>query len=141
MLAKELRPVGGVGVMIFKDGKILLGKRKSVLGGGTYCWPGGHIENMESIVECVKRETMEEAGIEIGNIQFLRVFNLKNYPPKHFIDLAFKADWISGEPKVVEPDKFESWSWYDLDNLPSPLFAGMDKTLDSYKTGQVFYDA
>jgi 8-oxo-dGTP diphosphatase len=34
----------GVGVLIEKDGKILLGKRISSHGSGTYNLPGGHIE-------------------------------------------------------------------------------------------------
>ena len=42
----------GVGVLVLKDGKALLGKRKNAHGEGQYCWPGGHLEYMESICEC-----------------------------------------------------------------------------------------
>jgi len=118
----------GVGVMVWKDGKVLLGKRKSYPGIGEYAWPGGKMEYMESVVGCAKREVMEETGIEIENVRFLRLSNLKDYPPRHYLDLALVADWKSGEPKVMEPDKTEDWGWYGPDNLPSPLFA----TLPSY---------
>jgi ADP-ribose pyrophosphatase YjhB (NUDIX family) len=39
---KNLRPAVGLGTMIFKDGKVLLGKRKSKLGEGYFAWPGGN---------------------------------------------------------------------------------------------------
>ncbi len=38
------RPKVGLGVLIFKDGKVLLGKRKGAHGEGTWCPPGGHLE-------------------------------------------------------------------------------------------------
>jgi 8-oxo-dGTP diphosphatase len=133
-------PKVGIGVMIFKDGKVLLGKRKGKHGGGEYSWPGGHLEYMESFEECVRRETREETGIEITNIRFLRLMNLKAYAPKHYIDIAFVADWQSGEPQVLEPKKCESWGWYDPDNLPEPLFRALPTYLEAYRTGRVYFD-
>ncbi len=32
----------GVGVMILKDGTVLLGRRKGSHGEGEWAWPGGH---------------------------------------------------------------------------------------------------
>jgi len=50
------------------------------------------------------------------------------------------ADWESGEPQVLEPDKRESWDWYDLDNLPEPIFIPAKIMIDSYKTKRNYYD-
>lgn len=50
----------GVGVIIVKDGKILVGDRSDGLG---LCGPGGHIESGECPEEAAQRETMEEFGI------------------------------------------------------------------------------
>ncbi|HUC88763.1 MAG TPA: NUDIX domain-containing protein [Candidatus Paceibacterota bacterium] len=127
------KPKVGVAVLIIKEGKILLGKRIGKHALGTYGFPGGKLEYMESFEECLKRETFEETGIEIENIKFSFVTNLTAYPPSHFVHLGFTADLKSGEPKVCEPDKFESWDWYDLDNLPSPLFTGCDVSINCYK--------
>ncbi|HVZ67164.1 MAG TPA: NUDIX domain-containing protein [Patescibacteria group bacterium] len=135
------RPKVGVGVMIFKNGKILLGKRKSSHGKGEYAWPGGHLEHMESFEECIRREVREETGMEIKNIKFLRLMNFKNYAPKHYVDICLVADWKSGKPKVLEKDKCESWDWYDLDNLPKPLFGAEDSAIIAYKTGKNYFDA
>src|SRR3989339_1022927 len=118
---KEIIKVG-LGVIIMKDNRGLLGRRKGSHGEGEYAWPGGHLEYMESIEECARREVREETGLEVQNVRFLRLYNLKKYAPKHYIDIGVIADWKSGEAKIMEPDRIEGWAWYDLDNLPQPLF-------------------
>jgi 8-oxo-dGTP diphosphatase len=105
---KDLRPKVGIGVMILKDGKVLLAKRKASHGAGEYAWPGGHLEYMESFEGCARRETREETGIEIENVRFLCLCNMKEYAPKHYVHINLVADWKSGEPKVLEADKTES---------------------------------
>jgi len=134
------RPKVGMGVIVLKDGKILLGKRKSAHGKGQYCTPGGHMEYMESFEGCIKREVKEETGIEIQNVTFLCVINLKVYAPKHYVDIHLRADWKAGEPKVMEPDKCESWGWYSLDNLPKPLFGTELLKIEALKTGKKYFD-
>lgn len=130
----------GLGVMILKDGKVLLGKRKGKHGAGEYAWPGGHFEYMESFSDCAKREVKEETGMEIDNIKFLRLLNLKDYAPKHYVDIGLIADWKSGEPQLMEPERCEGWDWYDLDNLPTPLFKTQESYIEAYKTGKNFFD-
>jgi 8-oxo-dGTP diphosphatase len=66
----DSRPKVGVGVMVLKNGKVLIGKRKGAHGAGEWAWPGGHLEYMESFEDCARREVMEETGIEIHNIRF-----------------------------------------------------------------------
>ncbi len=129
----------GIGVMIFKEGKVLMGKRKGKHGAGEYAWPGGHLEYMESIVDCAEREVFEECGIKIKNIRFLRLLNMKKYD-KHYLDIAMVCDWESGEPELKEPEKCEGWNWYDLDNLPSPMFEPLKTYFEALKTGQTFFD-
>lgn len=136
----ELRPRVGTGIMILKDGKVLLGKRKNKHGAGEYAFTGGKLEQGESIVECAKRETREEAGIEIDNVRFLALSNEKKYLPKHYVNIGLIADWKSGEPRTMEPEKLEYWDWFDLDNLPSPLYDGVIKFVEAYKTGKNFFD-
>ncbi len=135
------RPKVGLGVIVFKEGKVLLGKRKNAAGDGLFATPGGHLEYMESFEDCVKRETMEEAGIEIENVRFLAVKNIKNYAPKHYVDVHLMADWKSGEPQNLEPERCEGWDWYDLDNLPQPLFGAMASYIENLKSGNNYFDA
>ena len=78
-------PKVGIGIMIFKEGKVLIAKRKSLHGEGEYSFPGGHLEYMESFEDCARRETMEETGIQIKNLKFLHLGNIFHYAPKHYI--------------------------------------------------------
>lgn len=45
----EKRPYIGVAVIVVRDGRVLLGKRKNAHGAGTWQFPGGHLEYGESI--------------------------------------------------------------------------------------------
>lgn len=130
----------GVGVMVFKDNKILLGKRKSSHGAGEYAFPGGHLEYMESFSDCAKREIGEECGIKVKNINFLLLMNLKKYAPKHYVHITLIADWESGIPEVLEPTKCEGWNWYSLDELPVPLFDSCTYSIESYKKNINYLD-
>ena len=137
---KNKYPKVGIGVMVLKNEKVLLGKRKGSHGEGEYAWPGGHMEYMESFAECAAREVREETGVEIENIRFLRLLNLKTYAPKHYVDIGLLADWKSGEPKIIEPEKIEGWDWYEMDKLPSPLFSTIPTYIEAYKTGKNYWD-
>jgi len=137
---EEQKPKVGVGILIFKNGKILLGKRKGSHGEGEYAFPGGHLEYMESFEDCAKREIAEECGIEVENIRFEFLANLVKYAPKHYVHIGLMADWKSGEPKVLEPDKCESWAWYNIDNLPEPIFEAAKLSIEVYKTNNNYFD-
>ena len=140
MESKEvIYPKTGLAVMVIKDGKVLLGKRQGAHGAGNYAFPGGKLEWGESLADCAKRETLEETGIKIDNIRFLRLLNFKAYD-KHFVDIGFLADWKSGEPQVMEPEKCDGWAWYDIDSLPTPLFNGCESCIEAYKTGKNYFD-
>jgi 8-oxo-dGTP diphosphatase len=138
---EEQKPRVGMGVMILRDGKVLMGKRKASHGVGEYAFPGGHLEYMESFEDCIKREVMEESGIIIKNIKFLHVGNIFHYTPKHYVNVVLLAEWESGEPQILEPEKIEDWQWYDLHNLPEPVFIQTGLAIESYKTGKNYYDA
>jgi 8-oxo-dGTP diphosphatase len=130
----------GIGVMVVRDGKVLLGKRKGSHGEGEYSFPGGHLEYMESFADCAKREVLEEAGLKINNIRFLTLTNLKKYAPKHYTDIGLLADWESGEPQVMEPNKTEFWKWVEINQLPRPLFGCIENYLESYSGGNKYFD-
>ncbi|MEO8707028.1 MAG: NUDIX domain-containing protein [Kofleriaceae bacterium] len=136
----EDRPRVGIGVLVMRDGKLLLGRRKGSHGAGEYAYPGGHLEHLELFAECAAREVFEETGMRIGPVRLLRVMNTRDYAPKHYVDLAFIAEWASGEPEVREPDKIDGWAWYDLDALPSPLFGTIPSALAALRGGPVLWD-
>jgi 8-oxo-dGTP diphosphatase len=119
----EKRPKVGLGVMILKDGKVLFGKRKNAHGEGSWCPPGGHLEYKESLEDCARREVMEETGLSVGKIHFSALTNdIFELEDKHYITIHMVAEYLDGEPQLLEPDKCERWEWFSWDALPSPLF-------------------
>jgi 8-oxo-dGTP diphosphatase len=137
---EEQKPKVGIGILILKEGKILFGKRKGSHGEGEYAFPGGHLEYLESFEDCVKREIAEECGIEVKNIRFQLLANLIKYAPKHYVHIGMLADWESGEPKVLEPDKCESWAWYNIESLPEPMFEACKIAIQAYKENKNYFD-
>jgi 8-oxo-dGTP diphosphatase len=130
----------GVGVMIFKDGKVLMGKRRGRHGDGEYSFTGGHLEYLESFEECAKKETLEETGINIKNIKFLCLANYCKYEDRQDVLVGLTAEWESGEPKDFPEERIGEWEWYNLDNLPTPIFYPSAVMLKAYKEGKNYYD-
>ena len=142
-MTENNRPKVGLGLLLLKDGHILLGKRLGSHGNGEFGATGGHLEGNESFEECATRELVEEAGtdMKITVPKFLCVTNLKKYPPHHYVDIGMVAEWISGDPVNEEPDKMESWNWYPVENLPDKLFGCMENYLEAYRTGKTYFES
>ncbi|NCN28687.1 MAG: ADP-ribose pyrophosphatase [Candidatus Pacebacteria bacterium CG10_big_fil_rev_8_21_14_0_10_44_54] len=108
---KQLQQQLGVGVIVIRDNKVLLGKRKGALGSGTWSFPGGHLEWNESVFECAAREVAEETGLadlyDFSQVSYTRdVFIEEN---KQYITLFVTAHSAVGKPKIMEPDKCDIW--------------------------------
>jgi len=117
------RPIVGIGVIILRDHRILLGKRRSSHGAGDWSPPGGHLDFGETPENCAIREVYEETGLSIENVRFVGITNdIFLSEQKHYLTLFMMADCLTGVPELREPDKCEEWVWYDWTNLPEPLF-------------------
>jgi 8-oxo-dGTP diphosphatase len=129
----------GVGVIIVKDNKILMGKRKNSHGEGTWSLPGGHLEFGETPQECAIRETKEETDLDIENVQAGPYTNdVFENEGKHYITLFMIAKHKTGQPKNMEPDKCESWQWFDIDKLPDNLFLPLKNLIKLHKLEDLF---
>jgi len=118
-----IRPSIGVGVLVWRDKQLLLGKR--LADKQEICWqfPGGHLENNESVIECAVREVQEETSLKVKSLRHLgftnNTFVMGQRP---YITLLVSCDYKSGVAQTLEPDKCEQWLWFDYRNLPAPLF-------------------
>ena len=138
MSSEESRPLVGVGVIIIRDGKILLAERKGSHGENTWASAGGHLEFGETLEECAMREAFEEFGINVNRMTFLCVSNIIAYD-RHYIDFEFLGDIGTQIPKIQEQDYFTNLQWFPLSELPNPLFEPVRIAINSLLTGQSYY--
>jgi 8-oxo-dGTP diphosphatase len=110
---------------------ILVGKRVGERwGSGTWGPPGGHVERGERGEDAARRETWEEAGIDIpqGRLKCLP-FNEVMDEQAHFITLMY-ACLVNIEdvhPRVREPDKIAEWRWMSWRCPDLPMFKPLEK--------------
>jgi 8-oxo-dGTP diphosphatase len=131
-------PRVGIGVLIIRDGQVLLGRRMGSHGAGSYGGCGGHLEYGETLEACARREVYEETALRVVNLRFLCLANIRDYD-RHYVDVEFLAEVLEGEPYVREPHRVEGWGWYRLDALPMPLFRAAELALISYVSGSAFH--
>ena len=132
-------PGVGICMVIFKDNKVLLGKRhddpvkadSELQGEGTWTIPGGKLDFKEDIIEAVKRETKEECDIDVHDMELVSLTNDMT-DNRHFVTIGFAAKEFSGEPKAMEPDEITEWRWFDADKLPSPMFFPAEKAIKNF---------
>jgi 8-oxo-dGTP diphosphatase len=127
-----------MGVLVMRRGRVLLGRRRGSHGEGYYAAPGGHIEFGESFEQAARREVGEETGLEISDLRLLSVGNYlfkRGDGERHYIDVDFVCEAPAGEPQLAEPEKCDGWEWYDLDDLPQPLFIVTQRMIESLRSG------
>jgi len=122
MFDSNLRPKVGVGVLVIRDNKILLGDRRNPDGTRHWTVPGGKMEFCESFEQCALREIEEEIGLKIELIDRTPIAVTNDiHVSNHYVTLFLRAKYVSGDPEVKEKQTFNSWKWFSLDNLPEPL--------------------
>lgn len=126
--------------MLLRDGKVLLGRRhedpekadSQLNGAGKWTMPGGKLDFGERFEEGAKRELLEETSIKAQEIKVICV-NQDIIESAHFITIGTLCEKFAGEPNVMEPDEITEWNWFDLNDLPEPLYFPSAKVLENYK--------
>ena len=75
----------------------------------------GFVETGESLEEAVKRETLEETGISIKNIQYA---GSQAWPYPSGLMIGYTAEYESGNLQI-QRSELNKGAWYNLRNLPA----------------------
>lgn len=101
-------------VAVVKDDKILLA-RSSRFPAGRYSVIAGFVEPGETLENCVRRELLEEVGIEADNIAY---FGNQPWPFPDSLMIAFTAQYAGGEI-TIDNNEIVAADWFSEDALPS----------------------
>lgn len=121
--------------VIEKDGKVLIARRKRPFLGYYWEFPGGKLENNETLEECLKREIREELDIEIEVGPLVSV-------NKHVLNCqsaitlyAYRVQYTSGEIKLNDHEEIKWVSPEDLlkYDFPDPDLLIAKEVINAFK--------
>ena len=93
----------------------------------------GHLENGETLKESIIRETKEEIGIDINTKDLNYVCTMHaNFKNGEYLLVAFSTRKYKGIPKIMEINKCDALSWFDINNLPSNLIDTRKIMINNY---------
>ena len=113
-------------MIVNREGKILLTKSHKWF--DKYTLPGGHIEVGETMVEALKREVKEEAGLDVEVVEFLTmqeaIFAKEFFKKRHFIFFDFLCQ-VGDQQVKLDKTELQDFIW----EYPGAAF---NKNLDSF---------
>ncbi len=109
------RPICGVGVVAFRDDRVLLIQRGKEPRRGEWSIPGGAVEIGESIREAAAREFREECGGDIELREVVEALDIISRDDDgrvkyHYIVIDFWAEWRGGEFAVNDEVVDARWA-------------------------------
>jgi A/G-specific adenine glycosylase len=110
----------GVAVVINDQNQILIDRRPSEgLLGGLWEFPGGKIEANETVEDCIKREILEEIGIEITVGKSLITID---HAYTHFRVTLYVhlCQYVSGTPRAIECEEVRWVTLEAIESFPFP---------------------
>ena len=140
-----MKPGIGVGIMVLKDEKILLGLRNpdkekassELQGQGTWTMPGGKVEFMETLEAAAKRELEEETSLIANKLDLLCISDDMT-DTAHYVTVGFIVREYKGEVRTTEPETILEWKWFPLNELPMNLYNPSKKCIEKYKKGIIY---
>jgi len=128
-------PAPAAGVIIEKEGQILLVRRKYNPYKGDWCLPAGFIEYGESPEHCAVREVKEETNLEITLTGLFRVYSGSDDPRVRAILIVYLGEIINGEPSPG--DDASETKFFSPENIPQNIaFQSHRQALKDYFSTQ-----
>jgi 8-oxo-dGTP diphosphatase len=121
------RPSVTVDIILFRSGKrgsveVLLIRRGADPFKGRWAFPGGFVDQDESLEDAAARELKEETGLEGVTFEQLGAFGDPGRDPRgHTVSIAYLAV-LEGEHKAVAADDAEDAAWHSVKRPPDLAF-------------------
>ncbi len=133
MSKERFKLIASVYLVLIRDNKILLSKRYNTgYFDGNYSFPAGHLDGNETLKQGMVREVKEEISVDLdqNDLELIHVMNRK-IPNDERLDFFFSVKKWQGEPKIIETDKCDDLSWFELNDLPKNIIPYIKQAIDS----------
>ncbi len=122
-------------VVTNKSNQLLVFKRIET---GVWDLPGGHMDIGESLEETAIRETFEETGIILNNIELIKLVSGKdaivqdtNGVETHYVTAIYSCTNFSGE--LCGSTEGQEVAFFNLDAVPQPMSKSVEAVVDYMK--------
>lgn len=125
----------GAGIFIYKDGNVLLQKRKD---NGCWSMHAGGLEIGETVEEAAKRELFEETGLTANTLCLLGVFSGEEmrytYPngdQVSIVQIIYTCNDFSGDI-TREKEEVSELKWFAINEIPNNISPPDKKAFESF---------
>jgi len=108
------RPLIGVGALIFQRDRILMAQRGKDPLKGWWSLPGGALETGESLADAVRREVLEETGLEVRPLEVFEIFerimrDADGRPEYHYVLIDYTCRVTGGRLRAGDDVVHVEW--------------------------------
>ena len=111
-----IRPHIGVGILLVRNQKLLLVKRKYNPDAGYWSIPGGHLDLGERVEDAAEREGLEETGFRVKVTNLAGIINKIMYDKNgkieyHYVLINYYVDQVEGnmdQAPIPDSDALEA---------------------------------
>lgn len=112
--------IAAVYLLFVRGGKILMIRRyQTGYADGEYSLPAGHVEDGETITECLIREAKEEVNIRLTSKDIILAHVMHRKSNDIRMDFFFVTRKRGLTPKNTEPHKADDMRWFPISRLPA----------------------
>jgi len=101
-------------VVFIEDDKVLLVQQRKKIAEGLWSYPGGAVEDGETVKQAVVREVNEELGVEFVNPVFLKHYPIMTSSGE--LTISTFTGKLAGNIKLKE-DELSAFKWFSLEEL------------------------
>jgi len=132
MSKERFKLIASVYLVLIRNNKILLSRRYNTgYFDGNYSFPAGHLDGNETLKQGMVREAKEEVDLVVvpADLELIHVMDRK-IPNDERMDFFFTTKKWEGEPKIMEPDKCDDLSWFELNSLPKNIIPSLNYEME-----------
>lgn len=137
-MTERFKPFAAAYLLLMQDDQVLLMRRQgSIYFNDWYGLPSGHLEDGETLRECLVREIKEELTIDLMPVDLSFAHLLHRYSAtddlgqsRQYLDAFFRTTRWQGEVTIGEPTKCDDLLWAPLSDLPENTVPFMREVLE-----------